>query len=102
MPDGDTFRQIQHNIGHTMRGAVADSRRGISNSASMIPDQQRAAEEQRPASGGTVEVKPPPGINYVDALCDVADRRDRAAAVREKLETEWALSRLETRKAPQR
>jgi hypothetical protein len=96
MPSGDDLRRIQSGIDATMRDVIADARRGISPSASMIPD-QRAAEEQRPASGGTTEVRPPPGLTYVDALCDAADRRDRAVALKEKIETE-----LLTPKAPQR
>jgi len=56
-----------------------------SQSQSLIPDRQRSNEKPRPASGGTVEITAPPGIKYVDQLCDAADAADRRARVREKL-----------------
>jgi hypothetical protein len=96
MPEGDALRRIQQNIDATMRGAIADARRGISQSASMIPDHQRADESPRAPSGGTVPIEQPPGVNYVDQLCDAQDRIDRAALIKRKMEAEW-VTRLESK-----
>ena len=58
-----------------------------SQSASLIPDRQRSKERPRVPSGGTIERKPPPGINYIDRMCEAQDRVDRAAATRVRVET---------------
>jgi hypothetical protein len=42
----------------------------------------------RAPSSGTTEVKSPPGINYIDQMCEAQDRIDRAAAARVRVETE--------------
>ena len=73
-----------------MADVVADFRRPLSNSASMIPEKQRAAGTERPPSGGgTVEVRPPPGVNYIDRMCDAADRQEQIARARIELENQW-------------
>jgi hypothetical protein len=71
-----------------MREVVNDAYRGISQTASLIPPRQRSEEKPRQVSGGTVEVKPPPGIDLIDRMCIQQDRLDRAAAVRVRVETE--------------
>ena len=57
---------------------VRDSYRGPSQRSSIIPSQP---EPERPASGGTVEVKAVPGLNYVDAIAESFDRRERLEAL---------------------
>ena len=57
-----------------------------SHSASLIPDRQRSEEKPRAVSGGSVPIQPPPGIADIDRLCDAADRADRAAAARVRME----------------
>jgi hypothetical protein len=94
MPSGEDMAAIQRGIDATMREVVAN--RNIPHSASMMPDRQRAAEEPpRAPSGGTVPIASPPGVNYVDALCDAADRRDRIAAIRAAQEAAWIESHFE-------
>jgi|SRR5215469_5268335 len=84
-----------------MRDVIRDAYHGISQSASLIPERQRSEEDTpRPPSGGTVEIKAPPGINYVDQLCDAADRNDRIAALRAKVENDWIEFQLEQAKGP--
>jgi hypothetical protein len=81
-----------------IRDIVSDAYRGISQSASLIPPRQRSENRPRPASGGPAgEVKPPPGIEHIDRLCDEADRRARAVAVQQKMELEWIEELLERR-----
>jgi hypothetical protein len=79
-----------------IRQIVADSRRGPTAPSSLASSVQSTP---RPASGGSVPIQPPPGIKYVDQLCDAADRRDRAVAIQQKIETEWIEQLLE-RKNP--
>jgi hypothetical protein len=97
MPTGTELDRIQHNIDATMRGAIADAYHGISNSASMIPDRPRATEEPSRAPSDGIPIgrsDRPPGINYIDQMCDAADKRDRAALIKEKAETERIMSHL--------
>jgi hypothetical protein len=73
-----------------VRDIVADARRGLSQSASMIPDRQRS-EPSPTGNNGWVEPAPlssPPGISTIDAMCEAQDRADRAAVVRVRIETE--------------
>jgi hypothetical protein len=61
-----------------IRDIVADSRKGISQSASMISTSERAEPPRR--TNGWIEAKPlapPPGIALVDRLCEAQDARDR-------------------------
>jgi hypothetical protein len=81
-----------------VRDIVSDAYRGISKSASMIPDKQRAAEEPRAASGGTIPVQQPAGVRWVDAQCDYADRQERIAAIRQRIENEWIEEKLDRSK----
>ena len=80
-----------------MADIVADARKGISQSASMISDRQRSEEKPRPASGGSMPIQPPPGINIIDRMCDAQDRIDRAAAMRVRVETELAEALMKER-----
>ena len=89
MPEGAALRRIQQNIDATMRGVIADSRKGIPTSASMIPDSQRNDEPMRAPSGGTIPVQSPPGVRWVDRQVEVQDRIDHAAAIRQRVEAEW-------------
>jgi hypothetical protein len=78
-----------------IRDLVADARKGISQSASMIPDRQRSEDKPRAPSGGTVEIKPPPGIDIIDRMCEAQSRADRAAAIRQRIENDWIESHFE-------
>ena len=65
---------------NVIRDIVADSRRGLSQSQSMITTRPEA--EPRRRGKGLVErrpLQPPPGIALVDRLCEAQDARDRAA-----------------------
>jgi hypothetical protein len=73
-----------------IRDIVSDAYRGIAQSTSMIPDRQRSQDRPRAASGGTVPIQPPPGINYIDRMCEAQDRIDRAAAARVRVDIELA------------
>jgi hypothetical protein len=68
---------------------VADARRGIPQSASMIPPSREPA---KPKGTGWVEAAPlkSPDTRWIDAQIDAQDQRDRAAAVRVRVETELA------------
>jgi hypothetical protein len=63
-----------------MRDLVADARRRNPQLPSSLTEKPGSSPSlARP--GGMREVPPlssPPGINYVDALCDAQDRLDRA------------------------
>src|SRR6516165_5991927 len=63
---------------------VADARRGISQSASMIPPSREPA---KPRGNGWIEATPlkPPDTRWVDAQCDAQDKRDRAMALRQRI-----------------
>jgi len=95
MPEGDALRRIQQNIDQTMRGVIADSRRGIPTSASMIPNSQREDETPRATSAGSVPVTSPPGIDIIDRMVDAQDRTDRIAAIRQASENAWIESHFE-------
>jgi hypothetical protein len=64
-----------------MRDIVMDNRRGISNSASMIPDRER----NKPVTKGSGWVEPtplgpPPGIATIDAMVEADTQRQRHEA----------------------
>ena len=88
----DALRAVPNRL---VADIVSDARRGISQSASLIPEKQRAAEAERPVSGGVIERGPPPGINYIDRMCDAADRADQIARARVELENRWIESHFE-------
>ena len=63
---------------NVLRDIVADSRKGISQSTSLIPTER---SEPTRRTNGWVEprpLSPPPGIALVDRLCDAQDAKDRA------------------------
>lgn len=93
MPGGADMARIQAGIDATMRAIVANPR--IPTSASMIPDQQRSEDRPRPANGGTVEVKPPPGIEIIDRMVEAQTHKERIAALRQQLENDWIEGLLE-------
>jgi hypothetical protein len=72
-----------------IRDVVSDAYRGISQSASMLPPHMRSEDKPRPASGGTVPIQPPPGINYIDQMCEAQSRADRLAAIKQRIEHAW-------------
>jgi hypothetical protein len=79
-----------------IRDVVGDAYKGISQSTSqLLPS--RTQEKPRPASGGTMELKPPPGIDIIDRMCEAQDRADRAAAVRVRIETELVEAMMENK-----
>jgi hypothetical protein len=73
---------------------VADARRGISQSASMIPPSREPA---KPRGNGWIEATPlkPPDTRWVDAQCDAQDKRDRAMALRQRIESDWIESHFD-------
>jgi len=73
---------------------VADARRGISQSASLLPPSREPA---KPGGTGWVEAPPIkcPDTRWIDAQLDAADRRDRAAAIRQRIENDWIESHFE-------
>jgi hypothetical protein len=71
-----------------MREVVAN--RHIPQTTSMMPDKRASEEARPPDGGGTASVTQPPGLRWVDQLCDDADRRDRAEATRVRVNTELA------------
>jgi hypothetical protein len=76
-----------------------------SQSASFIPDRQRSKETPRPPSGGSVPLKPVDGINAMDRIAEAFARRDRADAMRERIdtvrvETQWREFLMEQAKGP--
>jgi hypothetical protein len=84
-----------------IRDVVSDAYKGISQSASLIPPRQRSDEKPRAVSGGSVPIQPPPGIAAIHRLCDAADRADRAAAARVRIDTEL-MEALMSDKTPHR
>jgi hypothetical protein len=78
-----------------VRDIVGDAYRGISQSASLIPPRQRAAEEAPIPSGGIAPLAQPPGIAIIDAMCEAADKRDRINAIRQRVENAWIESHFE-------
>jgi hypothetical protein len=79
----DMIRTVPDSL---VRDLVSDFRRGPSVRSSLASSVQ--SEKPRAPSSGTTEVKPPPGINYIDQMCEAQDRIDRAAAARVRVETE--------------
>jgi hypothetical protein len=69
-----------------MAGVIADSRHGIATSASLIPTARQRAEDKPRVGGGEATLQVP-GLRWVDAQCDAADQRDRAAAIKQAIET---------------
>jgi hypothetical protein len=71
-----------------MADIVADARRGISESASMIPPSR---EPVKPKGTGWVDAAPlkAPDTRWVDAQIDAQDQRDQAAAIKQRIENEW-------------
>jgi hypothetical protein len=53
------------------------------------PPRQRSEDKPRAPSGGTVEIKSPPGIEIIDRMVANQDRLDRAAAIRQRIESDW-------------
>ena len=82
---------------------IIQASRQRSQSASLLPPRQRSEEKPRSPSGGTTEIKPPPGIDLIDKMCIEQDRLDRAAALRQQLElaqteSAWAEFQIEATK----
>jgi hypothetical protein len=79
-----------------VRSIADDFRRGPAGPSSIAG--ARSVNEPRVPSGGTVEVRPPPGINYIDQMCDHADRQEKIAAIRQRIENEWIEAKLDRSK----
>jgi hypothetical protein len=73
---------------------VADAYRGISQSASMIPPSREPA---KPKGNGWVEASPlkSPDTRWVDRQLDAQDKLDRAAALRQRMESDWIESHFD-------
>jgi hypothetical protein len=92
-PEGEALRRVQKNISRVMVDVLSDARKGISESASMIP--QRANETPRTPSGGSVPIEQPPGLRWVDQQLDAQAEKDRAALVRQRMEDAWFEARFD-------
>jgi hypothetical protein len=77
MPTGLELEKIQRSISQTMADAIGDAYRGISQSASMVPDSAREAEAPRAPGAGSVPLGPPPGVEHVDAIAAAFEQRER-------------------------
>jgi hypothetical protein len=82
-----------------IRDLVADSRRGISQSASMIPDRLRSSEPPRARSSSETPIAPPLGVDHCDRIAEAFARRDLAVTMQQKLEIEWIEKLLERKNA---
>jgi len=68
---------------------VADSRRRYTAERKPEPEPVRGTGWVEPAP-----LKPPDGINIIDAMCEAQDRADRADRLREEMERRKALAEL--------
>jgi hypothetical protein len=80
-----------------MRDVVADSRRGISQSASMIPDRLRPSEPPRAPNSSETPIAPPPGVDHCDRIAEAFARQDLTVTMQQKLEIEWIEKLLDRR-----
>jgi hypothetical protein len=82
-----------------VKDIVADAYRGISQSASMIPPSREPA---KPKGTGWVDAAPlkSPDTRWIDAQIDAQDKRDRAAALRQRVESDWIEFQLDQAKGP--
>jgi hypothetical protein len=85
-----------------IRDLVADAYRGISQTASMIPQSKRANEPPRAPVSAEVPIGPPSGVNYCDAIAESFARRDLAVTHQQRMELEWIEGLLADRKNPRR
>ena len=78
-----------------IRAVVSDAYKGISQSASMIPPDRGPA---KPRGTGWQEAAPmqsPPGIDHIDRIVEAQTRADRAAAIRQRIESDWIESHFD-------
>jgi hypothetical protein len=62
-----------------VRDLVADGRRGISQSQSLVaPERAERSEPVRRGNGEPRPLQQPPGISLIDAMCEAQDARDKA------------------------
>jgi hypothetical protein len=81
-----------------VRDIVKDGRAGPAVRSSLASRPGQSSEPERPASGGTTPIGPPPGIAALDAVAESFAAADRAKAIREKLENELVISRASIKK----
>jgi hypothetical protein len=86
----DAIRAVSNSL---LRDIVNDSRRGPSVRSSLASRPGQSSEPERPASGGTVPITAVPGVEWIDRVAEGFAERDRAAAIREKLENELVTGR---------
>ena len=72
-----------------MADIVADARRGISQSASMIPPSRAPAKPKGSGWQDAAPLQQPPGIDHIDRMCEAQSRADHVAALRQRVENEW-------------
>jgi hypothetical protein len=94
------LRMLKATPDSLMRDLMADARKGISSSASMIPDRER---KQPPVAKGSGWVEPrplsqPPGIDKIDAMCIEQGRRERLVKIHERLAELQRLEEIERRR----
>jgi hypothetical protein len=78
-----TLKMLEAVPDEVIRAIVSDGRKGISRSTSMIAPEHQRAERSEPVRRGTglsepKPLQPPPGIALIDAMCEVADAKERA------------------------
>jgi hypothetical protein len=73
----------------TIRDLVNDSRRGPTQRSSLaaLPDSERPDAEPWRTKAAEIPREPPPGQDLIGRMCDAQDARDRAAAIRQALDT---------------
>ena len=81
-----------------IRDIVADSRCGPT-APSSLASRPSSPQPPSPKGNGWQDAAPlkPIDTRYIDALCDAQDRRDRAVAIQQKMETEWIEHLLDRR-----
>jgi hypothetical protein len=80
-----------------MADLVSDFRRPISQSSSMIPPTR---EPPKPRGTGWVDsapVKPPSGVDHIDAIAESFARRERAVRVQQEMELAEIERRMDRR-----
>jgi hypothetical protein len=113
-------KDLQRNVStDLMRQIVEDNRSRPSSGGSMIPDkvnivgagrvstpdygpkyrayQPPAEDTDKSGWKEGTPLRPPEGVNYVDALCDKQDALDKAARVKQLIEAAAALQALKPR-----
>jgi len=77
-----------------MKDIVADSRRGISQSASMLPPTRSGEEVKRGTGWQDPAPLSTPGIDHVDRICQAQDLHDRHQRLAETVRVNLELAQI--------